>query len=233
VIETHNLAVAAGDFLLEDVSFAVPPGAYCVLMGRSGSGKTTLLESLCGLRKVIRGKILIDGRDVTHAAPRDRGIGLAPQDGALFNHMTIREHLDFALRIRGASAAECEARVSELAELLHIGHLLARRPFGLSGGERQRTAMGRALAFRPHVLCLDEPLSALDDETRQDMIRLLKRVQTETGVTVLHVTHNRLEAAALADLHLRIDRDGVREADDDEIKPDGFDHYPLRSRVPC
>lgn len=227
MIQTRHLTVAAGTFRLADVSFTVPTGAYCVLMGRSGSGKTTLLEALCGLRQVLRGEIWIGGREVTHARPRDRGIGLAPQDGALFTHMTVRDHLEFALRIRRASRRECEERVEELAELLHIGDLLSRRPFGLSGGETQRVALGRALSFRPHCLCIDEPLSALDDETRHEMIRLLKRIQQETGVTVLHVTHNRREASALADILLRIDGGGIHEIDDSEAKPDDLEPFSL------
>src|SRR6185437_8382180 len=112
---------------------------------------------------------------------------------------TVREHLEFALRLRRCSAALIRERVEELAHVLHIEPLLERRMQGLSGGEAQRVALGRALSFRPRVLLLDEPLSALDDETRQEMYALLRSVQRQTGVTALHVTHNIGEAKALAD----------------------------------
>jgi ABC-type sugar transport system ATPase subunit len=113
--------------------------------------------------------------------------------------MSVRRHLEFALDIRGWTRDAIAARVAELAALLGLGRLLDRYPQGLSGGESQRVALGRALSFRPRVLLLDEPLSALDDETRQEMYALLRSVQRQTGVTALHVTHNLSEAKALAD----------------------------------
>ena len=131
--------------------------------------------------------------------PADRGIGYVPQDGVLFSRMTVRRHLGFPLLVRGWPKARIAARTDELAHLLAIRHLLDRRPAKLSGGEAQRVALGRALSFRPHVLLLDEPLSALDDQTRQEMYALLKRVQCETGVTALHITHSQQEAIRLAD----------------------------------
>src|SRR5207248_5678684 len=129
----------------------------------------------------------------------DRGVGYVPQDLALFPTLTVREHLEFALRIRRATAETIKHRVREFTELLGIGHLLDRLPRGLSGGESQRVALGRALTFHPRVLLLDEPLSALDEETRQEMYSLLKRVQKKTGVTTLHVTHSKAEARAMAE----------------------------------
>ncbi|MFM7556283.1 MAG: ABC transporter ATP-binding protein, partial [Verrucomicrobiota bacterium] len=176
-----------------------------VLMGRTGSGKTTLLEGICGLRPVLTGSVRIGGRDVTHLPPGERGIGLVPQDGALFDHLTVRQHLGFALEVRGWSAERREARSRELADWLHLGPLLDRLPAGLSGGERQRVALGRALSFEPAVLCLDEPLSALDDETRQGILGLLSGLRSRAAITTLHITHNRSEAEQLADriLHLR------------------------------
>jgi len=177
----------------------IPTGHYGVLMGKTGSGKTTLLEAICGLRAVTGGRIFLMGSEVTNLKPAGRGIGYVPQDRALFQTMTVREHLAFALTIRRWERAEIDRRVDELAELLGLQHLLVRKPQGLSGGEAQRVALGRALAFRPGILCLDEPLSALDDETRQEMYELLQKVQAHTGVTTLHVTHHRGEASRLAD----------------------------------
>jgi molybdate/tungstate transport system ATP-binding protein len=199
MIAVNHLAVRAGSFALEDVSFEVPTGRYAVLMGRTGAGKTTLLEALCGLKAAASGTIQLNGRDVTRLKPAERGIGYVPQDRALFQTMTVREHLAFALAIRKAARPVIGQKVAELSRLLGIEHLLDRRPLGLSGGEAQRVALGRALSAQPTVLCLDEPLSALDDETRQEMYELLEHVQQSTRVTILHVTHNLEEAEQLAD----------------------------------
>jgi molybdate/tungstate transport system ATP-binding protein len=199
MIAVDHLTVRVGGFALEDVGFDVPTGQYAVLMGRTGAGKTTLLEALCGLKAAANGSIRLNGRDVTRLKPAERGIGYVPQDRALFQTMTVREHLAFALTIQKADRQVIQQSVTELSRLLSIEHLLDRRPPGLSGGEAQRVALGRALAARPGVLCLDEPLSALDDETRQEMYELLEQVQESTNVTILHVTHNRDEAERLAD----------------------------------
>ena len=202
MIRIDNLTVRTGAFELRDVSFSVDTGRYAVLMGKTGCGKTTLLEAICGLKTVQAGRVLLDERDVTRLRPADRGIGYVPQDGALFPTLTVREHLAFALGIRSFPAQETEKRVEELAALLGLRHLLHRFPQGLSGGEAQRVALGRALAWPPNVLLLDEPLSALDEETREEMAGLLRTVREKTRVTVLHVTHNRSEAKRLADVLL-------------------------------
>ncbi len=181
MIQVEDLATRAGDFALDNISFSIPSAHYGVLMGKTGSGKTTVLEAICGLKRVLGGRIILEGDDVTHLKPAERGIGFVPQDGALFSTMSVRDHLAFSLVIRKWPRAEIDARVTELAKLLGIEHLLARRPHGLSGGERQRVSLGRALASRPHVLCLDEPLSALDDETREEMYGLLRSVREQTG----------------------------------------------------
>jgi ABC-type sugar transport system ATPase subunit len=199
MIAVEKLTVRAGSFLLEGVSLQVATGQYAVLMGKTGSGKTTLLEAVAGLKAVRAGRVLLMGRDVTALKPAERGVGYLPQDLALFPTMTVRRHLEFAPEVRCWSREATATRVAELADLLGIANLLDRRPEGLSGGEAQRVALGRALSFRPRVLLLDEPLSALDDETRQEMYALLRAVQRQTGVTALHVTHNTSEAKALAD----------------------------------
>ena len=204
MIRAENLCIQAGSFYLDNITFSVARGAYCVLMGRTGSGKTTLMETICGLKRMRSGTLFLDGQDTSHSPPNGRGIGFVPQDGALFYTMTVRAHLEFALRIRKWSSACRRARVDELAEMLEIQPLLKRRPIGLSGGEAQRVALGRALAFKPKILCLDEPLSSLDDQTRLHLIGILKRIQSETGVTALHVTHHQLEADQLADMRLTI-----------------------------
>jgi ABC-type sugar transport system ATPase subunit len=204
VIRLDSIAWSAGNFRLENVSVAIPGGSYGVLMGRTGCGKTSILEIICGLRRPTAGRVFIGDRDVTHEPPAARGIGYVPQDGALFPTMTVREQLGFALQIRHAAASEIAARVKELADELGLHALLDRRPQNLSGGERQRVALGRALAARPKVLLLDEPLSAIDEELRDDLAALLRRVQREHGVTALHITHSRAEADLLADVLFRL-----------------------------
>ncbi len=204
-IRFDNLSWHAGSFRLEGVSFSVPAGCYAVLMGKTGCGKTTLLEILCGLRQPTGGRVFISDRDVTDLPPGERGIGYVPQDGAMFPTMTVREQLGFALAIRQRPEGEIAARVKELSEHLGVAHLLDRLPQNLSGGERQRVALGRALAAKPSVLLLDEPLSALDEELRDDLAVLLRRVQRELAITALHITHSRREAAQLADVRLQLE----------------------------
>jgi ABC-type sugar transport system ATPase subunit len=204
VIHLDSITWQAGAFRLENLTLSVPTGRYAVLMGRTGCGKTTLVEILCGLRRPQGGRVLIADRDVTHEPPGERGVGYVPQDGAMFPTMTVREHLGFALRLRRRPADEIARRVGQLAEELGIAALLDRKPQGLSGGERQRVALGRALAAQPKVLVLDEPLSALDEDLRDDLAVLLRRIQREHGITALHITHSRAEALQLADLMFRL-----------------------------
>ncbi|HEY3897664.1 MAG TPA: ABC transporter ATP-binding protein [Chthoniobacter sp.] len=204
MIHLDSITWQAGAFRLENLTLSVPTGRYAVLMGRTGCGKTTLVEILCGLRRPQGGRVLIADRDVTHEPPGERGVGYVPQDGAMFPTMTVREHLGFALRLRRRPADEIARRVGQLAEELGIAALLDRKPQGLSGGERQRVALGRALAAQPKVLVLDEPLSALDEDLRDDLAVLLRRIQREHGITALHITHSRAEALQLADLMFRL-----------------------------
>ncbi len=211
MIEVAGVSMQAGEFALRDISFSVSAGDYAMLMGRTGCGKTSLLEAICGLRSVAAGKISIAGVDITHWSPADRGIGYVPQDLALFPTLSVSEHLQFALRIRKWKRAARVARTNELASVLGIEHLLGRRVQGLSGGEAQRVALGRALSFKPHVLLMDEPLSALDDATRLEMYQLLQTVKTATGVTTLHVTHSHDEVQALADVQLRLENGQVSQ----------------------
>ncbi len=204
MIDVDHLCLRQGSFLLEDVSLHVPAGKYAILMGKTGCGKTTVLEAIAGLRSVVSGKIVLHDREVTHRTPAQRDVGYVPQDGALFRTMTVRDNLAFALTIRNVSAAKIRERVEQLASWLHIGYLLERRAVGLSGGETQRIALGRALANHPPVLLMDEPLSSLDEETRDQMLELLQGVPRRAQVTVLHVSHSRHEAEQLGDWIFRL-----------------------------
>jgi ABC-type sugar transport system ATPase subunit len=221
MIELDNVTIRSGAFELRNVSLSIPAGVYAVLMGGTGQGKTTILEAICGLRPILSGRITIDGEDMTRWKPADRALGYVPQDLALFPTMTVREHLEFALRLRRASSSLIRERVAELAEVLHIGPLLDRRMKGLSGGEAQRVALGRALSFRPRVLLLDEPLGALDEGTRDRLCELLRTVQRLHGLTVLHITHSRSEARQLADKLLTLNGGRIEERPVAELAHDG------------
>jgi molybdate/tungstate transport system ATP-binding protein len=210
LIRLQNISWKAGAFALENVSFDVPAATYAVLMGRTGTGKTSLIEIICGLRAPQSGQVWLNDRDVTRTPPGERGLGFVPQDGALFPTMTVADQIGFALRMKKAPADSITLTVNELAAEMGITHLLDRKPTGLSGGEKQRVALARALAAKPGVLLLDEPLAAVDEDTQSDLIQLLKRTQQQHQITVLHVTHSRREAEALADLRLRLENHQVR-----------------------
>lgn len=200
-----------GGFSLRNVSLAVPSGAYAVLMGATGCGKTTLLEILCGLRRPQLGSVWLDGQDVTTWPPHERRVGYLPQDLALFPHRNVAFQIGFAPRLQGRPAVEIRELVEQLARDLGISHLLERFPENLSGGEKQRVALARALAANPRVLLLDEPLSALDEDTRAEATELLRQVQARHGLTVLHVTHSQAEARALGQVRLRLTKEGVTQ----------------------
>lgn len=223
MIVVEDLTVHVGSFSLQNVSFSLDAGDYGILMGRTGIGKTTLLESLCGLKPITSGRILINGRDVTGLKPGARGIGFVPQEGALFRSMSVRDQIGFALQIRHRPRREVETRVKELAGLLGIMPLLDRGPVGLSGGERQRVALGRALAARPTVLCLDEPFSALDEDTREEIYDLVKSVTRQHELTTVHITHSRSEADRLGDCVLQMRDKGIERSELGEEGPKPVD----------
>jgi ABC-type sugar transport system ATPase subunit len=208
MIEAMDIHIKQGNFELENLSFSIETGEYACLIGQTGTGKTTILEAICGLKSPKVGSFTLKGKNITLLKPAERKIGFVPQDGALFETMTVSENISFALRIRKWSKQDREKRAEELAELLSISHLLDRMPENLSGGEKQRVALGRALSFYPSIICLDEPMSALDDQTKLELYKLIKDIRKELTLTALHITHNIEEVEQLADkvLHLK---DGV------------------------
>ncbi|MCX7590425.1 MAG: ATP-binding cassette domain-containing protein [Kiritimatiellae bacterium] len=198
MIRCKGLVYTVGTFRLE-VSFEIAAGEYFVLMGPTGSGKTATVECIAGLRVPQSGHIEIHGRDITYEEPRRRMVGYVPQDYALFLHRTVRRNIAFGPEVRGWPRTEIEKRVRETAGLLGIESLLDRPIAGLSGGERQRVALARALAMNPQVLILDEPVSALDEYTRDAVCRELVRIQRTAGIPVIHVCHSFEEASLVAD----------------------------------
>ncbi len=193
----ENVEVILSDFELHVDHIEVQQGEYFVVLGPSGAGKSILINTIAGIIMPRRGRITIGGRDVTREPPERRGVAIVPQNYALFPHMNVFENIAFGLKVRGTPKAEISRRVREIAELLGIDHLLERKPSQLSGGEQQRVALARALVINPEVLLLDEPLSALDPDTRVSALRLLRKITSKLGVTVVHVTHTLLEALYL------------------------------------
>ena len=199
MLEIKNLYLQAGDFQVEQINFAVSVGACHALVGETGSGKTLILETVAGLRKAKSGNIYWLERDITHLTPEQRKLAYVPQDLALFPHMTVRENIEYGLRMqRNFSSDKC-AELEKLARNLGIHHLLERSIKNLSGGERQRTALARALAPGNTLLLLDEPFSALHEAMRRELWLLLKALQQQYGITILIVTHDMEEAFFLAD----------------------------------
>lgn len=200
MIQCVNVHINQGDFSLLDVNFKINKGDYAILMGKTGCGKTTVMESICGLRKIKSGKIWLGNKEISNLMPAKREIGYVPQDGALFKNMTIAQNIGFALKIRKWNKQKINERVNELASDLGINYLLKREAHDLSGGEKQRVALARALSFYPEVICLDEPLSALDDDTKDEMMCLLSTLKENSELTILHVTHSKTEAMKLGDV---------------------------------
>lgn len=195
---------------LRGVTVVFPAGSVTAVLGPSGCGKTTLLRVIAGLVSPWRGRVLFNGEDYTRVPPERRGIGMVFQDLALFPHMTVYENVAFGLRVRGVRGAEERRRVEWALELVGLDprEFMHRRVHELSGGQQQRVAIARAIVYEPGVLLLDEPLSHLDLKIRQRLLEELRRIQRETGATMVYVTHDQWEAMELAD-YLAIMRDGL------------------------
>jgi sulfate transport system ATP-binding protein len=188
-----------GFVALDEVTLSIPEGSLTALLGPSGSGKSTLLRIIAGLDAPDGGSVLIDGSDLTHARPQDRGIGFVFQHYAAFAHMSVKDNIAFGLKIRKRPKHEIAARVDELLELVGLTKWSRQRPHQLSGGQRQRMALARALAVEPSVLLLDEPFGALDATVRAELRAWLRRLHDERGVTTVLVTHDQEEAMEVSD----------------------------------
>ena len=197
-----------GAEVIRDVDLDVPDGSFTILVGPSGCGKSTLLRLISGLEPATRGRITIDGRDVTGVPPARRGLAMVFQSYALYPHMTVAENMAFGLRTKGVPKAERRAAVERAAEILQLGPLLDRRPKALSGGQRQRVAIGRCIVREPVAFLFDEPLSNLDAALRVEMRLELAALHRALGTTMVYVTHDQVEAMTLAD-RIVVLRDGA------------------------
>ncbi|MCH9705454.1 MAG: ABC transporter ATP-binding protein [Proteobacteria bacterium] len=195
VIKSYTPAVRA----LDGVSLTIHENEFFTLLGPSGCGKTTLLSIIAGFEKPDAGAVLLDGADISAAPPEKRPVNTVFQSYALFPHMTVLQNVAFGLEMRGIARAEAQVTAQQTLELVMLNDFSARTPAQLSGGQQQRVALARALANRPRVLLLDEPLSALDFKLRKTMRTELKRLQRETAVTFVFVTHDQEEALAMSD----------------------------------
>jgi molybdate/tungstate transport system ATP-binding protein len=197
MIAIKNLKVNLGDFLLQNISLNIESGEYFIVLGPTGAGKTVLLESIAGLYPVLEGEVWIGDNQITGLSPEKRQIGIVYQDQALFPHLSVEKNIAFGLKMRKCPKREAKAKIDAIVEVVGVSHLLKRSPATLSGGEKQKVALARALVTEPKVLLLDEPLSALDPETRERMQEELREIHRRIGLIVIHVTHDFEEAIAL------------------------------------
>ena len=192
-----NISKKLGGFQISDVSLNIPEGTYYVLLGRSGSGKTQLLELIAGLNKPDSGEIWLNGDNITHSRIQQRKVGLVFQDYAIFPNMSVFSNIAYSLTSGRFDKALVKEKVTSVAAELNISHLLGRSTHHLSGGEMQRVALARTLITSPGLLLLDEPMASIDASLKDDIKRLLRRLNRQ-GLTIIHVTHDFREAVSLA-----------------------------------
>ena len=210
-LELRNVNKTYGSGLpdtLKDIQLSIRDGEFLILVGPSGCGKSTLMNCIAGLEQISGGAILIDQQDVSGMSPKDRDIAMVFQSYALYPTMSVRENIEFGLKIRKLPQAAIDEEVARVAKLLQIEHLLARKPAQLSGGQQQRVAMGRALARRPKIYLFDEPLSNLDAKLRVEMRTEMKLMHQRLKTTTVYVTHDQIEAMTLGD-KVAVMKDGI------------------------
>jgi len=186
-----------GTVAVRDLSLAIAEGEFFILLGPSGCGKSTLLNMIVGLEKVSTGTIRLDGETINDRDPKDRDMAMVFQSYALYPHMTVRQNMEFPLKLAGMRQEQIQKKVTRTAAILELEELLDRRPGALSGGQRQRVAMGRAIVREPRAFLLDEPLSNLDAKLRVQMRSEIRRLHRQLGVTMIYVTHDQAEAMTL------------------------------------
>ena len=193
---------------LKDVSIDIAKGEFLTLLGPSGSGKTTLLNAIAGIVPLTRGRVLIDGTDVTHVPLNLRGLGMVFQNYALMPHLTVFENVAFPLRVRGLASAAIRQKVSKALDLVRLTGLDQRRPRQLSGGQQQRVSLARAIVYEPKVILMDEPLGALDKQLREEMQVEIRHLHVVLGTTIIYVTHDQEEALSMS-TNIALVSDGV------------------------
>lgn len=199
MIQLHNFSIDIEKFKLENINLHIKKGEIFAVLGITGSGKTVLLESLAGFYSTDKGKIFMGGRDMYCIPPEKRNIGFVYQDYSLFPHLTVYKNIEFGLKLRKTTKNECLDKIDEIIKFLSIDHLIQRYPSTLSGGEKQRTALARALVLNPQILLMDEPFSALDTNTKETIIDVVKDINKAYNCTIVFVTHDINEAKKLAD----------------------------------
>ncbi|HEV7415172.1 MAG TPA: ABC transporter ATP-binding protein, partial [Tianweitania sediminis] len=200
LIEIRGLGKRFGSVVaVDDVSLTIDAGEFVALLGPSGSGKSTVLMSVAGFERPTAGQILIDGVDCTGLPPNKRNIGMVFQHYTLFPHLSVGDNVAFPLKMRGIGKAERRRQAEQALEVVRLSGYAERMPKQLSGGQQQRVALARAIVYNPRVLLMDEPLSALDKNLREEMQIEIKRLHAELGFTVVFVTHDQGEALTMAD----------------------------------
>jgi len=198
-LKLEHLSKAWNGFALRDINLEVADGEYLALLGPNGAGKTLLLETIVGFYKPDNGRILLDSNDLTALPPEKRRMGYVPQNCMLFPHMRVRQNVEFGLKMRGVAEGQRKKTVEEVLMLMGLKDLADKLPLTLSGGEKQKVALARVLAFEPKVILLDEPLVSIDEESSRATKVELKRIHRDLKSTVVHVTHNQMEAFSLAE----------------------------------
>ena len=196
---------------VDGLSFEFDEGTLNVLLGPSGCGKSTTLRLIAGLERTDTGRIRIAGRDVTDLPPSQRSIAMVFQSYALFPHLPVAENIVFGLKVRKVQAADVAARLKKVADLLGLQNLLDRKPSQLSGGQQQRVALGRAIIAEAPVCLMDEPLSNLDAQLRQEMRAEIRNLQRQLGITMVYVTHDQVEAMSMADRVVLLDKGKIEQ----------------------
>ena len=215
-----------GKLALDNVSFQVNPGEFLSILGPSGCGKTTMLRILIGLLEPTSGSIIMDNKDITHAPPDKRGMGIVFQNYALFENMTVLRNVEYALKLKKDTKATARETALKMIELVGLSEHASKKPSQLSGGQMQRVAIARTLALSPDIILFDEPMSALDVATRLALRRELKKIQETMGTTMIYITHDQEEAFAMSDRIMVMNAATIHQLDTpEEILRNTADDY--------